>query len=306
MAEALQSQSMRKFSGLNNVDDATRLVPTIDAHEYVYPLTQANNVEIDNTFGLSSRIGFTVVAGTAGTAGIDNHSLWSDGKTCLYVDGASFYEMTSLYNQISLRSDLTRRARMSYASFNDRIYYTNGYQIGYVKSSINNHLPAPNREFKEPLPAGQLIEYFMGCLYIAKDNILYFSDPLCDYYDIRTGYRIFKDNITMLRAVDDGLYVSDSRIWFVKGRGAEDFNRDEVYPSPAIQYTDLRVIGKYIDDQLSGNVAMWTSENGICLGNNSGIVVNLTESRYTFTAKSKGAAVIREVGNVRHYVNSLY
>lgn len=306
MADALQSQTMARFLGLNNVDDATRLIPIVVNHEYVYPLAQANNIEIDNTYGLSSRGGYATVAGSAGTSGLDNHSGWSDGTTCLFVDGVTLYEMTTVYDRIALRSDLTRGMRMSYAKFNDRIYYTNEKQIGYIKSSIDNHLPNPDREFKEPLPPGQFIEYFMGCLYVAANDILYISDPLCDYYDIRQGYKQFAKRITMLRAVDEGFYVSDDRIWFVKGKGSDEFQRDEVYPSRAIQYTDVRVVGKYIDDGITGNVALWTSENGICLGDNTGKVTNLTEGRYTFSPTGRGAAVIKENGNVRYYINSLF
>jgi hypothetical protein len=293
-------QSVDRFSGINNVDPATRLNPIVVDQKYVYPLQQANNVEIDNTYELSSRCGYTSVK-----TGTDIHSMWSDGNTWLYADGSILYEIDINYAVRSLRSDLIL-GTISYAPFNDRIYYTNEYQIGYIKGNADNALPAPGREFKEPLPAGQLIEYFMGCLYVAKDNILYISDPLCDYYDVRTGYRIFKGRITLLRAVDEGLYVSDDKVWFIKGKGNEDFIRDEAYPVRAIPHTDVKIAGKYIDDSMTGNVAMWTGENGICLGDNTGNVINLTDARYTFTARGNGTGFIREISNKRHYINSLY
>jgi hypothetical protein len=195
---------------------------------------------------------------------------------------------------------------MSYAPWNDRIYYTNEYQIGYIKNNVSYPVTDPIREFKMPLPAGQFVEYYMGCLYVAVNNILYISDPLCDYYDIRTGYKQFASRITLLRAVDEGIYVADDKTYFIHGKANEDFERKEVYPVRAIPFTDIRVTGKYIDDGLTGNVAMWTAENGICLGDNSGQVKNLTESRYTFTSHRQGTGFIREKNNVRHYVNSLF
>jgi hypothetical protein len=298
--DATTHQSVNKFSGINNVDLATRLYPVPINHEYVYPLQQALNVEIDNTFGVSSRVGFT-----SARAGADIHSLWSDGVTCLYVDGAILYQMDSIYGRVEIRSGLTLSARMSYVNFNDRIYYSNGSQIGYLDGT-DNALMLPEREFKESLPAGQFIDVFKGCLYAAKDDTLYISDPLCDYYDIRSGYRRFKEKITMLRAVDEGIYISDDRIWFIKGKGNDEFERDEVYPSRAISYTDVRVSGKYIDDGVEGDVALWTGENGICLGDNGGKVVNLTDARYTFTSTGQGAGFIREKSSVRHYINTLY
>ena len=300
--DATIHQSVDRFSGITNVDEPTRLFPVVvDRMHYVYPLQQANNVEIDNTYGISSRSGYTSVK-----TGTDIHSLWSDDKVCLYADGATLYELGTGYGLVAIRADLFTGARISYAPFNDRIYYTNEHQIGYVKGSADHYIPDPALEFKLPLPAGQFIEVFMGCLYVARDNVLYIGDPLCDYYDTRYGFRIFNKRMTMLRAVDDGLYVSDDRIWFVKGKGSDEFERDEVYPVRAIPHTDVKVAGKYIDDGMAGNVALWTGENGVCLGNNSGVVINLTEARYTFTPRGKGAGFVRENANVRHYVNSIY
>ena len=299
--DATAHQSVDKFSGIDNVNAATRLFPVTVNHEYVYPLQQANNVIIDNTFQIASRDGYTSVV-----TGSDIHSMWSDNNACFFCDGATLKQMDAIYGLKTIRTGLTEGARMSYALFNDRYYFTNRYEIGYTKDNASYELPDPSREFKLPLPAGQLIEYFLGVLYVARDNILYIADPLCDYYDVRTGYRIFNKYITMLRSVDGGLYVSDDRVWFVKGRANEDFERDEAYPSPAIIHTDVSVNGKFIDDTMVGKVAIWTGENGICLGDANGTVINLTDNRYTFTARGRGTGFIRETENVRHYVNSLY
>jgi hypothetical protein len=299
--DAANTQTISKFLGISNVDNALRIAPTIINHEYVYPLREGNNVEIDNSYGLKSRSGYTSVK-----AGADIHSLWSDGKTCLYVDGQILYQLLAGYSVIAIRSGLSYKRRMSYVPINDRVYYTNGEVIGYVSKNADNHLPAPGREFKEPLPPGKFIEYYRGCLYVAGGNVLYISDPLCDYYDTRTGYKLFSAEITMLRSTDGGIYISDDRVWFVKGRGPDEFDRDEVYPSQAIPYTDLKVPGKYIKDGLEGEVAMWTSQNGICMGGGNGEVVNLTDERMIFDPTAQGAAFLKEVGHVRHYINSLF
>ena len=245
--DATKSQTMRKFTGINNIDPKTRLAPVIIDYEYVYPLRVAKNVEIDNTYRISSRPGYTKTK-----TGSNIHSMWSDGEACFYVDGATLYQLNTDYTAIALRSNLTLNARMSYAVNNDRYYFTNEYQIGYAKNGAAYGLMDPSRQFKLPLPAGQCIEYFMGCLFVAVNKILYISDPLSDYYDTRTGYKPFAERITMVRAVDDGLYVSDDRIWFIKGKGNDDFDRIEVYPQRAIPNTDVSVAGKYVNAGLAG------------------------------------------------------
>jgi hypothetical protein len=293
------SQTIDRFSGINNADEAVRLAPEIVDHHYVYPLSSASNVEIDNTGALSSRSGYTSVK-----TGTDIHSMWAD-DICLYVDNGTLYKLNSDYTTVSLRTGLSKR-RMSYAKFNNRVYYTNEEVIGFITTS-DNALPAPGREFKEPLPAGKFIRYFKACLMVAKGKVLYISDPLCDYYDTRHGFRIFNTDITMVCPVDDGLYVSDrDGVWFLKGVSNEDFERDEAYPSPAIPYTDVVIGTQYVGMDKSGEVAMWTSENGICIGDDSGTVINLTEKRYNFTPTAEGAAFVRENDHLRFYVNTLF
>jgi hypothetical protein len=300
MVDILKLQTIDRFYGINNVDPDTRLVPVVINREYVYPLQQASNVDIDNTFGVASRSGYDDVL-----SGASIHSLWADGPICLFVDGA-LNQLNDDYSIVTLRSGLTPGARMSYAQFNDKTYYTNRNEIGYVKDGASNLLVDPVLEFKLPLPPGQLVEYYRGCLYVARDNILYISDPLCDYFDTRTGYKQFAGKITLLRAVDTGLYVGDEKIWWVKGDSAEEFERLEAYSYRAIPYTDVRTNGQNIGDGMKGNIAIWTGENGICMGDNSGQVSNLTEGRYNFPAYGIGAGFIREKQNVRHYINSLY
>lgn len=299
--DALSYQTISNFSGINNVSKAVRLSPAIIGHAYTHPLTQASNMDIDDSYHISSRNGYTLKV-----SGADMHSLWSDGDKCFYVDGDKLYRVKSDLTVELIRSNLTPGARMSYAPFNDRAYFTNGYQIGWESKWSGNSIVDPLLEFKVPLPAGQLIEFFMGCLYVAVDNVLYVSDPLCDYYDIRHGYRVFSDRITMLRAVDDGIYVSDKKAWFLSGKSNDEFERRAAYPLPAISFTDVRVPGSNMGDGISGNVALWTAEDGICLGDNAGRVLNLTESKYVLDAHVRGAAYIRTATNAKHYINSLY
>lgn len=295
---------INRFSGINNVDPEYRLSPTIIDYKPHYPLREANNVEIDNTYGLSSRRGYTSVL-----SGTDIHSMWADeeGHWWVFVDGDFLYQLDSIYNPLLIRSGLQKGARMSYVPVIDRLYYTNNYQIGYIKADVDNGLPDPERAFKMPLPPGQHIEYFRGCLYVASGQELYISDPFCDYFDIRTGYRRFKSDIRMLRAVDTGLYISDDKIQFLSGYANEDFELKEAYPVPAIPFTDVVVNADFIGSEAGGKVLIFTSEDGICLGDESGKIINLTNTTYQFVKRGQGTAFIREhSGGVRHYINTLY
>jgi hypothetical protein len=192
---------------------------------------------------------------------------------------------------------------------NDRVYLTNKSYIGYYKNFSVTAVPAPTTNYKLPLPAGQRIEYYRGRLYVAKGNVIYIADALCDHYDIRTGFRVFENDITMLRAVDNGIYVSDGNTWFLQGAEPDEFQRTKVSDSDAIPYTDSIISGLYVGSGIAGNMAIWTSTYGICIGDNTGVVKNLTSDRYYMSSGTSGygmgdCAVRNKNGQV-HYITSL-
>ena len=296
---------LSRFIGLNTVDDPTRVatvqVETDEGTKTAYPLVQASNVSIDNSFSVSSRGGYT-----SKVTGTDIHSLWSNGSACLFVDGTTLYRLGFDYSKVAICSGLMESARMSYASWNDKVYHTNGHQISYFQADADHDLVDPGLQFKLPLPPGQLIEYFMGRLYVAANDVLYISDPLCDYFDIRHGYKLFPSRISMLRAVDKGIYASDNQVCFLAGDSPEDFLRRVVHDARPIPFTDMQILGSKIKDNVPGNVAIWTSEEGICVGDNSGNVVNLTHDRYLMTPSGDGSCLLREAGQITHYINTLF
>lgn len=295
--------SIAKFIGINNVDKSYRLPLANSNEELGFPLQQANNVIIDNTYAIASRGGYT----TSGITGTDIHSLWSDGYTALFVDGSSMYKMNyPVTAPILMRTGLQPHALMSYSPFVSKIYYSNGYQIGYLQNDTDHALADYSLTFKQTLPAGQIIDTFKSILLVAADDTVYIADPFCDYYDTRSGYKKFSQKIAMLRSLDNGVYISADKVYFMKGKSNESFELHEAYPSAAVPFTDVRVSAKFISEEMDGEVVIWTGADGICLGDDNGKVTNLTIDRYNFTARGRGAALMREKSNVRHYINALY
>ena len=302
--------SIGYFSGINNIDDPLRLPPTpvkigTGGFKAAYPLVEAVNVDIDNTYALSSRDGSTVKV-----SGSDVHSGWAKDRLGFFVDGTSLYLLNEDYSVTQLLSGLTNGAQMSYVAVNDRVYMTNGSYIGYFKELGMNSLTDPNMTYKVPLPASRFIAYYKGILFVAKGKVLYISDALCDHYDVRTGFRVFANDITMLRPVDDGIYVADGDTWFLVEKRAfadepAEFRKEKVLDVDAIPYTDVNINGKDVAEGVEGNLAMWTSGAGICLGDNKGVVKVLNQDKYYLTPRGVGAAAIRSVNGQVHYVVTL-
>jgi hypothetical protein len=291
--------TLDRFSGMNNVEEAFRIPATTDAHwKKLFDMDELENLDIDNSYVLSTRPGSDLEL-----AGTDIHSLWSDGDTCLFVDSPTLYKLNPQYTATSI--GIVGMGRMSYAPWNDRIYMTNDSFIGYLRDNTLTPLADPGILYKLSLPAGIFIAYYRGRLYVAKGKVLYISDALCDHYDIRTGFRVFANDITMLIAVEKGLYVSDGNTWFIPGAEPDEFQKKQILDSDTIPYTAVSINGKIIGDGIQGECALWTSTDGICLGDSDGTVKNLTRSRYAMSQHAIGGAVVRNLNETVHYITVL-
>ena len=288
------------FSGMNNVEKTYRLPSSRDSqYKKSFDMAEIENLDIDNDMALSSRLGSDLKL-----AGTTFHSLWSDGDIlCLFVDGTGLNRLTAQYTAVSIGE--VGSARMSYAPWNDKVYMTNESYIGYYKDDTLTAVVDPSITYKLPLPAGKFIAYYRGRLYVARGNVLYISDALSDHYDVRNGFKTFANNITMLIAVDKGLYIADGKTWFLPGAEPDEFQKDKVSDADAIPYTAVSIDGEKLGGGVDGNFAIWIATDGICLGDNGGKVKNLTQSRFAMSSHGIGGAVVRTVSGKSHYIATL-
>jgi hypothetical protein len=216
------------------------------------------------------------------------------------VDSNALYQLHTNYTSTSLYSPIV--GRVSYARFNDRIYFSDGAYIGHFKNGAVSAIQDPNMTYKAPLPAGKLMVHGAK-LHVAKGKVLYIGDALSDCYDTRTGFRVFNDDIQMMISLKKGFYISDKKTWWVSGIIPEEYVLDDVFDVPAIPGTEVQINGSAFDKD--GDYAMWVTSEGICLGDSSGKALNLTKGRYSLNSHGLGAAMVRNVNNVTHFIASL-
>lgn len=299
------TKALYKFdniSGINNVDPANRLPYKRDPATYavVNDVADVVNMDIDNTHTLVARPGYSLEV-----SGSLMHSLWSDNETCLFVDGTRLYQLNEDYSITELFSGLEYGARMVYENFKNRIYMTNGSMIGCLNNQVVTELTNPGITYKNALPAGRFLVAFLARLYVALRNVLYIADALCDHYDVRSGYKVFPKDITMLRPVGNGgMFISAGKTWFIDQ--GEELSLHPVSDNDAIPYTDIVVSGEDIGDAgVQGKVAIWTSSTGICMGDAKGNVKNITKDKFVIGTHGRGAAVQRGIDGVEHYITVL-
>jgi hypothetical protein len=250
----------RKFLGIDNtVEDPSRIPPGEESF-----LTEGLNIDIDDTKMPHRRGGYGEPVYRASRI----HSLFSYSGVVLFVQGTDLKKLMADYSASVVRSAVGE-ARMSYVGVQERIYYTNSSVIAYVKDGVSYEFPEPNQTFKSRMKAGQLIEWFNGRLYVARGGVLWYSGPMYPgVTDERRNFKNLGGYITMLRAVLDGLYVSnEKKTFFLPGSDPGEMSLQEVSDEPAIFGTDVKVDGSAVGRNVQpGPVVLWLSESGISVG----------------------------------------
>ena len=176
-------------SGLNNKIDPVRL--RIDPDRGLSELAVAYNVDIDSSGRINRRKGFKKV--------IDGecHSLFPYENGYLVVRNGvlSFLDHDYSCHGICL---LKGNGKVSYAPVGDKVYFTNGYQKGYVKdrkvfpwefveyvkplTTKASHKPPTTKAFYVGPPTtkafygpplGHLIKIYNGYMFIAQGNVVW-------------------------------------------------------------------------------------------------------------------------------------
>jgi hypothetical protein len=173
----------------------------------------------------------------------------------------------------------------------------------YSENTTELNLPL-DMQFLQPAPAGQLVAYYRGRMFVAVGDTLYPSEPYAyELFDYRNFIQM-DGQITLLAAMEDkersgdaqhsGFFVgTDRSCGVIVGAEPSDF---QYVPKTnygailgALDYVDGSVFG---DNSLGArSLPMWLTTQGICVGKPDMEIQNLTRTKYGFTAAGQGAAL---------------
>lgn len=302
ISPSLRTLEFGNFSGINNVSDASELTPD--------ELAAASNIDLDDKGMATRRDGFIERLSGSGI-----HSLWSNEQICLFVESGTLKRLATDWTSSTIRTSVSDYL-MSLVDVNNIIYYSNTNVNGYITADgTDNAWADPGLDFKSKPEPAQLIEYFNGSLYFAKGAVLWHSDSMAfGRIDKRRNFLYFPDKIIMLKAVDDGLWIStgdstSSDVFFVSGLHPKEFRR-----IPGAEYGALEGAAVSIDDAkavfpelgLQGKAVIFPTKNGISVGGNNGVFINLTLNKYNVADNRFGAGLLRLQGNQYHYISTMW
>jgi hypothetical protein len=95
-------------------------------------LEVALNVDISDALSVSRRKGYSAPV----TAAVDR-DLWAAGSICLGVGSNALKRVHPDYSTTTLRSGLTASRALSYTAVGDRVFYSNGVELGCVQNGAS-------------------------------------------------------------------------------------------------------------------------------------------------------------------------
>lgn len=302
----LQTLEFGEFAGINNVANALDLTPN--------ELASAKNIDLDNRGMANQRGGFVKKVTNV------PHSLWSNEKVCYYVEAGVLKQLATDYTSTTVRTNVSDY-HMDFVEINEIVYYTNINVNGFITADgVDNAFADPGIDGKFVPEPAQLIEYFNSRLYFAKNQTIWYSDAAAfRRIDKKRNFIQLSNSITMLRAVDDGIWASigdidTGEIMFYSGAGPDKFRRVPVVDARGMRYgviegavqkvSDVKAV--FPDLGIQGSAIIFPTRHGICVGGNGGFFVNLTLEKYKLTDNRFGAGLLRFENNKYHYIGTFW
>lgn len=161
-----------------------------------------------------------------------------------------------------------------------------------------------------PMPAGQVIGYYKGRVYVAKNNELWYSLP----YEFELTHRAMNfightSPIKTFAACSDGIYIgTDDETVFLQGDEPSKFSRKVVAPYGTVLGSEIVIPPhKFGKGDNPTPAAVWMSKQGLCAGLDGGQFMNLTGDRFALPeGVATGASLLKLRGASPQLVTTLF
>ena len=216
-------------------------------------------------------------------------------------------------SDIPVSADPTVVGKIVYVSpFNGELLYAAmtlpNAQTAAIYANDTTELTRPlDTQFLQPAPAGQIVAYYRGRLYVASGDTLYASEGYgYEWFDLRK-YLQLDGRITMLAPITDhelfdrsrssGFFVgTDQSCGVLIGGDSTDMQYVPKTSYGAIEgslaMVDASLLGG-ADQAGTRELPVWLTTAGVCAGMPEMLVKNFTRSRFTFDVGSRGAALFQ-------------
>ncbi len=313
-AEPPESVILGSFSGMKNTVGRERLTGA--------ELERAINIDLDDAGQVRRRRG--MVRKIVGSV----HSVRTIAERVLGVVNGDLSEIHPDYSTRLIIA--VGPARVTYAAVAGEIFFCNAAASGRV--GVDNVLrpwgrtngqgiwlsPVINQTETLGAVAGKLIgdpirateiEAYSGRIYLADGKTLWVTELYrYDQVDRTKNFMQFEDDITLVKAMDDGLYVGTAAaLYFLKGRFG-NFQLTLVVDAAVLPGSGQFVPTELVHPQArnspmpTGVAMVCMTDAGIVVGLDGGTVYNLTSDTMIFPKGVSAASLFRRDQGVSSYV----
>ena len=216
----------------------------------------------------------------------------------------------SLYIPTPLDPDILY-ARIYCSTPNGTIDYYSGignlnstYTISSVSSFSNPHRTLG----LDKAPTGHIVKYYKGRIYIASDNILWYSEPLqYQHFNSASNYIEFPERIREIMPTEDGIWIGSDKLYYLSGENPDALTRVIKEYIKIVEGTSTKVSGSYVhmDGIPPGYKWYVTSDLGVFILASQGIAVNLTSQNTEIERADLGSSLFLQSKGINQYLSIL-
>jgi hypothetical protein len=163
-------------------------------------------------------------------------------------------------------------------------------------------------QFLSPPPAGQILEYYKGRIYIGSFDALWYTEPFrYELCDMSTNFIQFESDMSLVGAVEDGMYFgTDNEIIFAGGDQPKSFKLEQKADYGAIFGTMQKIqrpdVGR---NEVMSTLLMFASTKGICIASKGGDLQNQSRDTFLYEPAYSGASLVRRTRGIDQYLFTL-
>ena len=314
------SVTIQEFDGLLNTRALERLGPK--------DLFKASDVDLDDAGQARRRRGQTLVDAA------DYHSLYASSEHVFVVRNGTlgYLDDASAFHSLGMSAG---SPFVAYTEVAKDVYFSSSAVSGVIRPDLTvgawgqrggagewvspvitptDTLQPISGQLLVPPPLATALTYLNGRIYLAAGRVLWATELyLYGLVDRTRTYFYYEDDITMLGAVDDGIYVGTTQgVYFQSGPSLREMKREPATVGGALPGSLVVVPrGMLAPDVVGGlpadqqDVVMFTTTQGIHVGMNGGVVKNVSAARVVMPAAQRAAAMFRDQDGIAQYIASL-
>lgn len=202
-------------------------------------------------------------------------------------------------------------ARVYCSTQNGETLYFSGIALLGTTYTISDlmGLIKPLRTFNlDKAPLGHIVRYYRGRIYVASDNILYYSEPFqYEHFKLNSNYIEFPTRITEVMPVEDGIWIGSDRLYYLSGESPSQFKRTTKEYVRVVEGTATRISGSYvhIDNTPIGYKWLVCTDLGIFILFNQGMTLNTTAQNVSLERADSGTSLFLQDSGMNQYLSIL-